>query len=105
MGTGKTKSWQLDQLRCSFHFCMILAPHTEGTQNYCQSPLGPQECISCPESISSPAVTAVLCRTTDPIPADPGDVSAFGLWRKLLCFCQTNDIMKPVIWQTTFRHI
>lgn len=39
------------------------------------------------------------------IHVDLGNSSAFRLWRKLLCFCQMNDIMKPVMWQTTFKQI
>lgn len=39
------------------------------------------------------------------IHVDLGNTSAFRLWRKCLCFCQMNDIMKPVMWQTTFKQI
>lgn len=39
------------------------------------------------------------------IHTDLGYTPAFRLWRKLLCFCQMNDIMKPVMWQTTFKQI
>lgn len=38
------------------------------------------------------------------IHSDLGNTSALRLWRKL-CFCQMNDIMKPVTRQTTFKQI
>lgn len=107
MGTGKTKSWQLDQLRWSF----------DSYISYRSYPVNC--CVSGCWSLSTSLVTCVMSwelqqpqwsRLCSAAPAnlihvDLGNTFAFRLWRKRLCFCQMNDIMKPVMWQATFKQI
>lgn len=103
IATGKTKSWQLDGLRWSFDSCIRTSP-----ANLCQPLLEAEHsprsvCVmswELPQPQQAEPCSAALANL---IHTDLAYTPAFRLWRKLLCFCQMNDIMKPVMWQTTFK--